>query len=101
MPADQIPVGEGVSPDGKTLVEFFVDRRIIDTLMEHGPVSKYEDARFILEAVARPDAIFEGLARDNHEESLCYTTRIEKDPDDEDGPFSPRYGMVFVVFVVR
>jgi hypothetical protein len=101
MPADQIPVGEGVGPDGQSRAEFFIDRPMVDHLIDNGPTWKLDDARFIKETVESPDAIFEGLRRDNHEESLCYSVRPTRDPDNEDGSLPPRFGFVFVIFVVR
>jgi hypothetical protein len=101
MPADQIPVGEGVGPDGRSPVEFFVDKPMLNRLIDHGPTWKLDDARFIEETIRRPDAIFEGLKRDNHEESLCYSVRVTRDPDSEESSTPPRFGFVFVIFIVR
>ena len=57
------------------------------------------DARFILEAIADPDAIFDGLKRPGQEESLCYSVRPTRDPEIENqDKFSPRYGFVFLAF---
>jgi len=103
VPFDQIPVGEGVLPDG-TQVSFFVDRRTLDLLIENGLAEKHHDSRFVPEAVSKPDAIFRGLRRPNQNEGLCYSVRPEIDPDNTDdaddaldGP--PRYGVAFLAFV--
>src|SRR5437764_1424624 len=102
IPRDQLPLGEGRGPDG-TPVPFFVDRRELDSLREHGPAWKYEDARFLEEVVGDPDAIFCGLGRPNQADSLCYSVRLTHDPDDEPdwvaGPIPPRFGYVFLAFV--
>jgi len=103
IPFDQIPVGEGLLPDGRR-VPFFVDRRTLDLLSEHGHAEKYHDARFIPMTVGDPDAIFQGLRRPNQNDGLCYSIRPESDPDDEEdetrsGATLPRYGVVFLVFV--
>ncbi len=99
LPADQVPVGEGLHPDGSPGADFFVDRLVLESLEEDGPASKYEDARFIEEAVGQPDAIFEGLQRENMQDRLCYSVRLTRDPEDEDNPLPPRFGVVFLVFV--
>jgi hypothetical protein len=101
IPFDQIPVGEGRLPDG-TFAPFFVDRREYDILIDDGPRWKAEDARFIPEAVADPDAIFVGLRRANQAESLCYSVSPTRDPDDDADDFGPApppvFGRVFVAF---
>ena len=76
IPFDQIPVGEGVVPSGAR-VPFFVDRRTLDLLADHGLAEKHHDSRFVPEAVAKPDAIFRGLRRPNQYEGLCYSVRPE------------------------
>jgi hypothetical protein len=103
IPFDQIPVGEGLLPGGGR-VPFFVDRRTLELLAEHGYAEKYQNARFIPMAVANPDAIFQGLRRPNQNDGLCYSIRPESDPDDDedDAPSNavlPRYGVAFLVFV--
>ena len=103
IPFDQIPVGEGLLPDGGR-GPFFVDRRTLDLLAEHGFVEKYHDARFVPGAVSKPDAIFQGLRRPNQHDGLCYSVRPENDPEaesDEDPGFAglPRYGVAFLAFV--
>lgn len=103
VPFDQIPVGEGMLPDGSR-APFFTDRRTLDLLAEHGFAEKLRDSRFVPEAVSKPDAIFRGLRRPNQNEGLCYSVRPENDPDDErdDTPeFAglPRYGVAFLAFV--
>src|SRR5688500_9375165 len=103
VPFDQIPVGEGILPDGSR-VPFFVDRRTLELLREQGASEKYRDARFVPGAVAAPDAIFQGLRRPNQNEGLCYSVRPESDPDDDEADqpgFAglPRYGQAFLAFV--
>jgi hypothetical protein len=100
MPADQLVVGEGRLPDG-TRVTFYVSKREIDSLRDNGPQEKLELARFLLEAVAEPDAIFTGLRRPNQDESLCYAVRPTRDPDDSDDgcALAPFYGFAFLAFV--
>jgi hypothetical protein len=99
IPKDQIPIGEGLGPDGSPGTMFFLDRAELDMIEQDGPKWKFDDARFIEEAIERPDAIFEGLGRPNHEDSFCYSVRIERDPDEESPAGQPHYGMVFVAFV--
>jgi hypothetical protein len=103
IPFGQIPVGEGVLPDGGSAT-FFIDRRTLELLAEHGYGEKYHDARFLPLAVSRPDAIFQGLSRPNRHDGLCYSVRPESDPDDdgtnEPGAVAlPRYGVTFLAFV--
>jgi hypothetical protein len=102
VPFDQIPVGEGILPGGGS-APFFVDRRTLDLMIEHGFTEKYDDGRFLPMAVSEPDAIFKGLKRANQQESLCYSIRPERDPDDEKNESEafalPRYGVVFLAFV--
>jgi hypothetical protein len=61
IPFDQMPIGEGLLPDG-TRVPFFINAKELRALQDEGPAWKYHDARFIEEAVSNPDAIFEGCA---------------------------------------
>lgn len=102
IPADQLPIGEGQMPDGSRY-PFFISKREFERIRLDGPPWKYEDARFIPEAVGDPDAIFEGLRRPNQEESFCYSVRPTHDPDDEGGegvePVPSRFGHVLLVFV--
>ena len=98
IPRDQLPIGEGLHPDGAAGASFFVDKAELDILEEDGPEWKLDDARFILEAIAKPDAIFAGLLRPGQENSLCYSVRPTHDPDEEANEGLPRYGFVFVVF---
>jgi hypothetical protein len=103
VPFDQIPVGEGVLPDGQRW-PFFIDRRTLDLQKEYGFSDKYVNVRFVPLVIADPDAIFKGLRRPNQFEGLCYSVRPERDPDDDDddhGGFAalPRYGAVFLAFV--
>lgn len=100
LPANLLPVGPGVLPDS-TEASFFVVKSEYERLGEFGPQEKYDDARFLEEAVREPDAIFSGLRRPNQDESLCYSVQITRDPDDSDGfsASAPRYGFVFLAFV--
>lgn len=99
IPSDQLPIGEGRDKDGNRGASFFVSRTTIEALEQYGPEWKYEDARFIPEAILQPDAIFEGLKRPGQEKSLCYSVRPTHDPDDEtETQTLPRYGYVFLVF---
>lgn len=102
IPFDQLPIGEGRLPDGTT-APFFISRRELDTVRNDGPDWKYHDARFIEEAVAEPDAIFEGLRRPNQDQGLCYSVQPTRDPDEEDDRYGaappPVFGLVFLAFV--
>ncbi len=99
IPANQIPIGEGLNPAGKPGASFFVDRVELEQIERDGPEWKFEDARFIHECIQAPDAIFEGLGRPGHRESLCYSVRPTLDPQDPASPGLPRYGCVFLAFV--
>jgi hypothetical protein len=99
LPANQLPVGEGVGPDGQTRMMFYIDRNELDKVRDEGPPWKFEDIRFIIETVDSPDAIFQGLGRHDHEESLCYSARVTHDPEEPEKESLPRYGHVFLVFV--
>jgi hypothetical protein len=99
IPRDQLPIGEGLHPDGTTGASFFVDRAELDILEVDGPEWKFEDARFITESVGDPDAIFQGLKRPGQEGSLAYSVRPTHDPnEDESVTLPPRFGYVFVAF---
>jgi hypothetical protein len=98
IPSDQIPVGEGLHPDGQPGACFFIGKRELELIRKTGPRWKYEDARFITEAVRDPDVIFEGLKRHDQQDNLCYSVRPTIDPDDEDSGL-PKYHYVFLVFV--
>ena len=99
IPSNQLPIGEGLHPDGTGGATFFVDRAELDVLEHDGPEWKLEDARFIKEAVADPDAIFQGLKRTGQEDGLAYSVRPTHDPDDEvPNPIPPRFGYVFLAF---
>ena len=54
LPADQVPVCEGKTPDGQTKCLFYIERSLLDMLRDDGPAWKLEDARFIEEAVSAP-----------------------------------------------
>jgi hypothetical protein len=98
IPFDQLPIGEGLCPDGRPGATFFISKTNLQVFERDGPEGKYEDARFVHETVQSPDAVFKGLNRSGHEESLCYSVRPTFDPDDPDsGP--PRYGYVFLAFI--
>jgi hypothetical protein len=102
IPFDQIPIGEGILPDGSQ-VSFFVDRQTLESLIEHGHTEKYHDSRFLPGAVSEPDAIFKGLRRPNQNDGLCYSVRPASDPaEDDESPavdVLPRYGVAFLAFV--
>jgi hypothetical protein len=99
IPQDQLPIGEGLHPDGTPGAEFFVDRGLLNALEDFGPVEKYEDARFVPECISRPDAVFGGLKREGQDDALCYSVRPTGDPDDPGAETMPRYGFTFVSFV--
>jgi hypothetical protein len=99
IPSDQLPIGEGVHPDGTPGAAFFVDRPMLDALEEFGPAEKHDDGRFVYECVSQPDAIFEGLRRGRQEDGLCYSVRPTHDPMDPDSETLPRYGFAFLTFV--
>jgi hypothetical protein len=94
VPFDQIPIGEGLDPEGNPGAMVYVDRGEIDRLEEEGPQWQLEDARFIPEAVSSPDATFE-VQKDRY----CYSVRPTRDPDDEHAQMPPRFGYAFLVFV--
>src|SRR5262245_14557072 len=100
LPFDQLPIGEGLHPSGQWGASFFIDRKELEVIERDGPEWKFEDARFIDEAVKDPDAIFEGLRRPNQQQSLCYAVRPIYDPDDEDSQTLPRFGQVFLAFAL-
>src|SRR5438132_5880010 len=99
LPINQLPIGEGRDSKGNPGTSFFVDKAELDIIQRDGPEWKLEEARFLPEAVSEPDAIFEGLRRPSEEKSLCYSVRPSHDPDDTGNGGTPRYGVVFVVFV--
>jgi hypothetical protein len=99
LPSDQIPVGEGLDPQGNPGALFYISRAELDLVEQSGPEWKFEDARFIPEAAGSPDAIFEGLKRSNLQEGLCYSVSLTHDPDNEDSQTPPRFGYVFLAFV--
>jgi hypothetical protein len=100
VPFNKLPIGSGLTPCGKPGATFYLDRNELELIRKDGPPGLYDDARFISEAVQKPDAIFEGLGRYGQRESLCYSVRPTADPDDEEEAATlPRYGQVFVVFV--
>jgi hypothetical protein len=102
IPRDHLPLCEGRGPDGNT-VEFFVNLDELNSIRDNGPEWKFDDARFLYEAVQKPDAIFLGLQRTNQADSLCYSVQLTHDPDDEGkswaGGIPPKVGFVFLAFV--
>jgi hypothetical protein len=104
VPANQIPVGEGLLPDGRR-APFFIDRNELNLVKSEGPEWKYEDSRFIDEAVCDPDVIFEGLRRPEQAQSFCYSVQPTHDPDkaEDEDPYGqglpPTFGQVFLAFV--
>jgi len=103
LPQNQIPICRGRSPDDPVneTVMFYVDKSVIQVLEKHGPEWKYHDARFLPEAVDSPDAIFEGLNRPGHEDSLCYSVRPTHDPLEPESTTLPRFSEVLLVFMRR
>jgi hypothetical protein len=99
IPANQLPIGEGATPDGTGRATFFVDLNVLWVLEQQGPEWKHQDARFVPEAVDVPDAIFAGLKRHGREGALCYSVRPTIDPEVEECQSLPRYGYVFIAFV--
>lgn len=98
LPYGQRLIGEGLHPEGRPGALFFVDTQTLDLIEQDGPEWKYEDARFILEAVSEPDAIFEGLKRARHADCFCYAVRLTRDPEEPDSTVPPAFGKVFLVF---
>jgi hypothetical protein len=99
IPRDQLPIGEGLHQDGTPGATFFIDRAELDVLEDQGPEWKLDDARFIMESIGEPDAIFQGLKRPGQGESLAYSVRLTRDPDDDPAQaIPPRFGFVFVTF---
>src|SRR5687768_11484904 len=84
LPADQIPVGAGLDPNGQPDAAFFIDRPILTHFEEYGPDWKYHDARFVIEVVSAPDAIFEGAGRHISGSQWCYSVRPTRDPLEPD-----------------
>jgi hypothetical protein len=101
LPYGQRPIGGGLNPDGSPDALFFVESQTLDLIERDGPEWKYEDARFILEAVSEPDAIFEGLKRAGHADCFCYSVQLTRDPDEPDSTVPPAFGKVFLAFVRR
>jgi hypothetical protein len=102
IPFEQLPIGEGLDPMGNPGAAFFINRSELEAFERDGPEWKYDDARFIDEAVKAPDAIFERLNRPKQLDGLCYSVRPTLDPDEEgELDLLPRYGYVFVAFARR
>jgi hypothetical protein len=99
IPIDQIPIGEGRHPNGEPGAIFFIHRSALEVLETDGPEWKFDDARFLREAVSAPDAIFEGLKRAGREDCFCYCVRPTHDPDDPEAPGPLFLEKVFVAFV--
>lgn len=98
IPSNQELIGQGKGPDGE-LVTFFIDKEVVDNLEKYGPLWKWEDSRFVEEAIVNPDVIFEGLGRAGFESGLCYSVRPTFDSDEPENLGLPHYGMVVLVFV--
>jgi hypothetical protein len=99
IPVDQMPIGEGLHPNGEPDASFFIDRPTLDLIEKEGPEWKFDDARFIRETVSDPDSVFEGLKRANHADCFCYCVRPTHDPDEPGAPEPLFLEKVFVVFV--
>jgi len=103
IPNDQLPIGvPGKDPDDPSnesaTVDFFIDRAWLDAVRETGPQEQYDNLRFVEEAASQPDAIFIGLERPEHEQSVCYSVRLTRDPHEPDSETPPRFGVVFLIF---
>ena len=101
VPIGQIPVGEGLASDGTPGAMFYIAKSALDTVGDGESPWKYDESRFVREAVADPDAIFEGLERHGHDSCLCYSVRPMHDPECPDSGTPPRYGWAFVAFARR
>ena len=99
LPSDQLPIGEGLDPEGKPGALFYVSRAELELLEQEAPDWKWDIARFIPEVVRSPDAIFEGPKQQGWHESLCYSVRLTSDPDEASSQTPPRFGYVFLAFV--
>lgn len=96
--SDYLPVDDGIGPYGNSDVPFYVLKTVIRELQDDGPEWKYEDARFLKEAIQQPDVIFGDLKRNGENDSFAYSVRLTHDPHEEN-PFPPAFGRVFLVFV--
>jgi hypothetical protein len=99
IPANQLPIGAGLYPNGTEGAMFFVDLAMLDQLEENGPAWKFDDRRFLEEVVTDPDVIFEGLKRQNLEDCFCYCVQPRQDPDEPAAEVQPFFLQVFLAFV--
>jgi hypothetical protein len=99
VPSDQLPIGEGRDPAGTPGAGFFIDLTVLEAVERDGPDWKYDDARFIEEAIREPDAIFEGPKGFAQRDILCYAVRPTHDPENEFDSGPPAFGKVFLVYV--
>lgn len=98
VPFDHEVAGEGKSPDGLGVSRFYIEKTFLNTLRDHGPEWKLEDAKYIEEAISDPDAIFEGLNRTGLEDGVAYSVRPSHDPEEPEVETLPHYGYTFVVY---
>jgi hypothetical protein len=91
IPADNIPLGLGRNPlvEGEE-VEFFVSASNLDKIEADGPTWKLADAVHVRAVIKNPDAIFEGLQREEYEDGFCYSFKPPQSPA----------GMVFLIFIM-
>jgi hypothetical protein len=100
MAEDEILIGDGIGPEGKAAT-FYAAKEVLYALEDFGPQWKYEDCRFMIEAVANPDSIFAVRGRIDDDEVFCYSVRPTYDPDEPAVETLPRYGYAFVVYLKR
>jgi len=101
LPANQLPIGAGVHPDGTEGAFFFVDLVVLNQLEEDGPAWKFDDRRFLEEAVTDPDVIFEGRKAASSEDYFCYCVQPRQDPDKPAEEAQPFFSRVFQAIVRR
>ena len=86
-----------MSIDGNGTKQFYFGDEQVAHLRRNGPERKWWEMKSAVDVLKAPNAIFEGLLRENHDNSLCYVGMPK-----EYGPFmeqEPATGIVFLVFV--
>jgi len=91
IPVDNIPLGLGQDPFKESgEVEFFISASNLDKIEADGPTWKLADAIHVLTAIKNPDAIFEGLEREEYKDGFCFSFKPPQSPA----------RMVFLIFIM-